>query len=159
LIVFTVEQRRLEANDTHRAIGFVYSLPPPGYPSPMINDEDENRGYGEEGRTPEEQDRAAEGGDSYPRDPEEPRIPSSTQAREELVDRASQDSFPASDPPAYWQRPDADPSKGKEDGIGERDGEPREKSESGKPGDGWGHTRAGSNVPNAGKDPSQDRHE
>ena len=28
-----------------------------------------------------------------------------------------------------------------------------------QPSDGRGHTRAGSNVPNAGKDPSQDRRE
>jgi hypothetical protein len=65
---------------------------------------EEEGAYGEEGRTPEEQDRAAEGGVVPPRKPEEPRVPSSVQAQDELVDRASEESFPASDPPAYWQR-------------------------------------------------------
>ena len=76
-----------------------------------IESKDENRGYGEEGRTPEEQDRAADGGDTHPRDPEEPMVPSSIQAQDELVDGASEDSFPASDPPAYWQRPATDHSE------------------------------------------------
>ena len=73
----------------------------------LIDDEDEDRGYGEEGRTPEEQDRAAEGGETHPRDPEEPSVSSSTQAQDELIDGASEDSFPASDPPD-WQRPATD---------------------------------------------------
>ena len=71
-----------------------------------IERENENRGYGEEGRTPEEQDRAAERG-AHPRDHDDLMVPSSTQAQGELVDRASEDSFPASDAPAYWQRPAA----------------------------------------------------
>jgi hypothetical protein len=70
-----------------------------------IDDEDEDSRYGEEGLTLEEQDRAAEGADSHPRDPEEPSVPSSIKAQDELIDQASDDSFPASDPPAYWQRP------------------------------------------------------
>jgi hypothetical protein len=65
---------------------------------------EEEGAYGEEGRTREEQDRAAEGGGIPPRKPEEPRVPSSIQGQDELVDRASEESFPASDPPAYWQR-------------------------------------------------------
>ena len=80
-----------------------------------IDDEDEDRGYGEEGRTPEEQDRAAEGGETHPRDPEEPSVSSSTQAQDELIDGASEDSFPASDPPD-WQRPETDHSE-----VNERD--------------------------------------
>ena len=67
----------------------------------LIGEENENRGYGEEGRTPEEQDQGAQG--------------------DEGQDKA-----------------DATPHQ---------------------PNDGRGHTRAGSNVPNAGKDPSQDRRE
>lgn len=43
--------------------------------------EAERRGEGEEGRTQEEQDRAAEGGDTRPRDPDEPRVPSQRPAR------------------------------------------------------------------------------
>jgi hypothetical protein len=72
----------------------------------LIEHEDEKRGEGEEGRTPEEQDRGAEGRGTHPRDAKEPQ--------------------------------DSDPHQ---------------------PSDGRGHTRAGSNVPNAGKDPSQDRRE
>ena len=75
---------------------------PSGYRTPMlIDDEGENRGEGEEGRTPEEQDRGARGDEG------------------------------------------------------------QDKAESGphQPSDGRGHTRAGSNIPNAGKDPTQDRRE
>lgn len=89
-----------------------------------IDDEDEDRGYGEEGRTPEEQDRAAEGGDTHPRDPEEPSVPSSIQAQNELIDGASEDSFPASDPPAYWQRPATDHSEVNERSDPASDGPP-----------------------------------
>ena len=67
----------------------------------LIEEENENSGYGEEGRTPEEQDKGAQG--------------------DEEQDKA-----------------DATPHQ---------------------PDDARGHTRAGSNVPNAGKDPSQDRRE
>ena len=68
----------------------------------------EDRGHGEEGRTPEERDRAAKGGHAHPRDRDELKVPRSIEAQDELVDRASEDSFPASDAPAYWQRPGAD---------------------------------------------------
>ena len=73
--------------------------------------EDERRGEGEEGRTQEEQDRAAEGGGTRPRDSDEPRVPSSNRGQDDLIDGASEDSFPASDPPAYWQRPATDHSE------------------------------------------------
>ena len=74
-----------------------------GYPMLMsIRDENADRGYGEEGRTREEQDRAAEGGTH--RDNADERVPSSTEDQDELVDRASEDSFPASDAPSYSQR-------------------------------------------------------
>jgi hypothetical protein len=48
-----------------------------------------------------------------------------------------------------------------EEAGGDQDAESQGKAESHphQPSDGRGHTRAGSNVPNAGKDPSQDRRE
>ena len=48
-----------------------------------------------------------------------------------------------------------------EEAGGDQDVESQGKAESHphQPSDGRGHTRAGSNVPNAGKDPSQDRRE
>jgi hypothetical protein len=87
--------------------------------------DDEDRGYGEEGLTPEEQDPAAEGGEARSRDPDPPSTPSSTRVQDELVDRASEDSFPASDPPAYWQRPASDHSEVNErSDLPASDGEP-----------------------------------
>lgn len=85
--------------------------------------EQENRGGGEEGRTQEEQDRAAEGGETHPIDPVEPSIPSSIQAQDDLVDGASEDSFPASDPPAYWQRPAKNHPEADERNNSARDGQ------------------------------------
>ena len=76
------------------------------------DNEQENRGYGEEGQSQEEQDRAAEGGDTR-RHSEEPSVPPSTEEQEKLIDVASEDSFPASDPPSYWQRPAPDRSEEK----------------------------------------------
>jgi hypothetical protein len=48
-----------------------------------------------------------------------------------------------------------------EEAGGDQDAESQGKAESHphQPSDGRGHTRAGSNVPNAGKEPSQDRRE
>jgi hypothetical protein len=89
-----------------------------------IDDENEDSRYGDEGLTLEEQDRAAEGGDSRPRDPEEPSVPSSIKAQDELIDQASDDSFPASDPPAYWQRPATHHSGAKERSDLANDGKP-----------------------------------
>ena len=58
----------------------------------MIDKEDERRGEGEEGRTQEEQDRAAEGGGTRPRDPDEPRVPSSIHGQDDLIDGATDPS-------------------------------------------------------------------
>lgn len=84
---------------------------------------DEDRGYGEEGRTPEEQDRAAEGGGTDRPYLDELKVPPSTQAQDELVDRASEDSFPASDSPAYWQRAAASRKEADEQGDSANGGE------------------------------------
>lgn len=82
-----------------------------GYPVLMSKrDEKADRGYGEEGRTREE--RAAEG--AHHRDNADERVPSSTEDQDELVDRASEDSFPASDAPSYSQRAAPNRAEGNE---------------------------------------------
>ena len=94
-------------------------------PHMLTENEHENRGDGEEGRTQEEQDRAAEGGgNTHPVHPAEPSVPSSIKGQDELVDGASEDSFPASDPPAYWQRPAKNRLQPDERNNSPRDGQP-----------------------------------
>lgn len=86
-------------------------------------DQPADRGYGEEGRTREEQDRAAEGGRNPLHDTDEP-VPSSSEGQDELVDRASEDSFPASDAASYWQRAAVDRSEGTDEAAPESRSDP-----------------------------------
>ena len=100
----------------------------PGYPFAMATEDQlEDRGYGEEGRTREEQDRAAEGGSTPPHDADEP-VPSSSEGQDELVDRASEDSFPASDAASYWQRGAVDRSEDTDEAASESGSDPSTKA-------------------------------
>lgn len=57
-------------------------------------------------------------GTSQDRPEERPgdRVPDDEREQEQLVDDTSEDSFPASDPPAYWGRETADDAPSSGDG-------------------------------------------
>ena len=74
--------------------------------------EQEDRGDGEQGQSQEEQDRAAEGGDTR-RHSEEPSVPPSTEEQEKLIDRASEALISCERSTFIWQRPAPDRSEDK----------------------------------------------
>jgi hypothetical protein len=73
------------------------------------------------------EDRLEDRGSTLPHGVDEP-VPSSSEGQDELVDRASEDSFPASDAASYWQRGAVDRSEDTDEAASESGSDPSTKA-------------------------------